>query len=203
MWLCDDGQVAIKSHQDRVIARILCQEASNEMTVLFCGSQGLIEWLANLCFWHKRKRFDKTVYYIHYGYDRLLSQLTASTGQYTPGSIYQQIDKVLAPFIARGKRINLTGHSSGSAMAILTGHWLKRKYPACIKRVVTFGQPFTGFRSFHKYYLLYKRTYKICCDLDIIIFCRLWRTFLDMWGAIYGCKMNVFTKKNARQYVCI
>jgi triacylglycerol lipase len=170
LGFCDDGQVAIKSRQGRVIARILWHDTKNEVTVVFRGSQVLSDWLTNVCFWPKRKRFHKTVYYIHYGYDRLLTQPTVSTSQDTSASIYQQIDKVLAPLIAKGKRVSLTGHSSGGAMAILTGDWLERKYPRCIKRVVTFGQPATGFRSFYKHYLLHKRTYRICCDLDIITF---------------------------------
>ena len=167
----EDGHVAIKNRRGHVLARILWQDKKKEVIVVFRGSQILSDWFANLCFFPKRKRFDKTVYYVHYGYDRLLNQKVPGAEQSDEAlSIYQQIERVLTPLIANGKRVSLTGHSSGGAMAILTADWLERRFDAPVRRVVTFGQPSTGFRSFNRHYLLHRRTYRICCDLDIITF---------------------------------
>ena len=111
-------------------------------------------------------------YYVHWGYDHLLNQRVQKeiAGVSQSVSIYQQIQAIVEPLIAQGKRISLTGHSSGGAMAILAADRLERQFPRAIKRVVTFGQPAAGFRSFKRHYLLHLRTYRICCDLDIITF---------------------------------
>jgi predicted lipase len=46
----------------------------------------------------------------------------------------------------------------------------KLAYPKSVRRVVTFGQPATSYLKFHQQYLLHKRTFRICYDLDIVTF---------------------------------
>lgn len=166
------GYAEIANRSGQVIARILWQQDKKEVIVVFRGSQSISDWFINFCCLPKRKRFANIRYAVHMGYDHLLNQSTTRRGQQSTErcSIYQQIEKVLDPLIASGKRISLTGHSSGGALAILVADRLERRYQGAIKRVVTFGQPSPGFRSFRKHYLLHMRTYRICCDLDIITF---------------------------------
>ncbi|GHA40619.1 Mbeg1-like protein [Photobacterium aphoticum] len=85
-------------------------------------------------------------------------------------SLYQQIEGVLVPLIQSGKKVALTGHSSGGAMAVLVAHRLYQTHPNAIKRIVTFGQPATGFWNFKQHYPLAQHTYRICCDLDMVTF---------------------------------
>ncbi|WP_416307921.1 lipase family protein [Neptunicella sp. SCSIO 80796] len=168
----EDGYAEIINRYGTIIARILWQHDKKEVVVVFRGSQSIADWLVNLCCLPRRKRFADIGYFVHLGYDHLLNQSTARQGQQTNPSysVYQQIETVLAPLIAAGKRVSLTGHSSGGALAILVADRLERQFQGSIKRVVTFGQPSPGFRSFRRHYLLHMRTYRICCDLDIITF---------------------------------
>jgi len=71
--------------------------------------------------------------------------------------------KVLEPLRQQGKRFTFIGHSSGGAVAVLMADYFERKNTKAVKRVVTFGQPAVGSRSWYKHYLLHRKTYRICC----------------------------------------
>lgn len=166
------GHKPIYNRQGHVIARVLWQQSKKEVIVVFRGSQSIGDWLINLCFIPKRINTSSVTFHIHFGYHYLVNQKGRGKGPETTcqNSVFEQIELVLKPLIANGKRITLTGHSSGGAMAVLVADKLERMRSGTVKRVVTFGQPSTGLRSFHKHYLLHKRTYRICCDLDIVTF---------------------------------
>ncbi|NKF52088.1 DUF2974 domain-containing protein [Shewanella sp. WXL01] len=155
-----------------ICARILWQPKRQEVLVVFRGSQTFNEWFINLRCWPSKHIFRGGFYNVHSGFNYLLEQQAnpLPPNYQSHETVYQQLQQVLAPLITQGKRITLTGHSSGGAMAVLAADRLERSYPGAIKRVVTFGQPSVGFRSFAKHYLLSRRTYRICCDLDVVTF---------------------------------
>lgn len=156
----------------RMSVRILTSDNKKEVIVVFRGSLGLRDWLANLIFLPtKIQQIDKS-FYIHWGFSRLLKQpmysSTKSIEQALP--LRELLVKVLEPLRQQGKRFTFIGHSSGGAVAVLMADYFERKNAKAVKRVVTFGQPAVGSRSWYKHYLLHRKTYRICCDLDIVTF---------------------------------
>ncbi len=85
-------------------------------------------------------------------------------------SVIERLEATIVPLILQGKRITITGHSSGGAIGSVFADYIERKYPKSIKRVVTFGQPAIGDWTFKKRYRLSHKTYRICCDIDIVTF---------------------------------
>ncbi|MEJ2764962.1 lipase [Photobacterium sp. MCCC 1A19761] len=187
-----NGRYEITDRWGRTIIRVLWGD-KKEVVVVFKGSQNLWDWLLNMACLPKQQTKHQRRYYIHWGYHFLLSQkskrhrpyqappdlfesqcieLSQASDQLQFGdlSVYQHIEKVVTPLIAAGKKVTFTGHSSGGAMAILVADRLSASYPDAIKRVVTFGQPAAGLRSFKRHYQLNHCTYRICCDLDIVTF---------------------------------
>ncbi|WP_434930780.1 lipase family protein [Shewanella sp. HL-SH5] len=162
----------IANRWGNVCARILWREDQTEVLVVFRGSQTVNEWWINTWCWPVTKVFADAEYRVHAGYEYLLEQTAnPKPPEYLTGvSLYQQLYTILTPLIQSGKRISLTGHSSGGAMAILAADRLERDFPRAIKRVVTFGQPAPGFKSFQQQYLLHRRTYRICCGVDMVTF---------------------------------
>ncbi|WP_411991457.1 lipase family protein [Agarivorans sp. DSG3-1] len=155
----------------RSTTRVLWKENKDEVIVVFRGSMNIFDWLVNLAFIPKKYVAEGFQYHVHWGYLQLLEQLSCdphrSKHQLT---VYQRLESILLPLMAQGKRISLTGHSSGGCMAVLVADRLERKYPKKVKRVVTFGQPATGLWNFKKHYTLHRKTYRICCDLDVVTF---------------------------------
>jgi triacylglycerol lipase len=166
-----------------VVARILSRPKKKEVIVLFRGTQSLRDWLLNFFIFPSKAKghFDEKAKhngFVHFGYQFLLNQKSASiehaiTDNSAPNqflSVYEQIEAYLKPLIESGKRITLTGHSSGGAMAVLAAQRLELRFARSVRRVVTFGQPSTSYRRYYQHYLLHKRTFRICCDLDIVTF---------------------------------
>lgn len=174
---------AVHNKHGVVVARILGRAKKKEVVVLFRGTQSLRDWLLNFCIFPSKAKghFDEKAKHngcVHFGYQFLLEQtsspdihntITENAAEQTL-SVYEQIEAYLAPLIRSGKRISLTGHSSGGAMAVLAAQRLELRFPRSVRRVVTFGQPSTSYRRFYQHYLLHKRTFRICCDLDIVTF---------------------------------
>lgn len=187
-----EGRHEITDRWGRTIIRVLWGEHP-EIVVVFKGSQSIWDWLINLAFLPKQLPYGHKRCHVHWGYYKLLeqkSQLPPAAADpfvtdsmnvefqqsqerqrdFASKTIYEQIESVLEPLLAQGKRVAFTGHSSGGAMAILVAHRLYQRYPHAIKRIVTFGQPAAGFWNFRKHYPLEQRTYRICCDLDVVTF---------------------------------
>lgn len=167
-----NGYRTVADLHGNTVARILWKPNKKEVIVVFRGTQSLRDWLVNFCVLPRRLRTGENPVLVHFGYYHLLCQKAQSeNGQDTQTvSVYQAIIEVLSPLIAAGKRVTFTGHSSGGAIAVLAAHRLEQEYQGAVKRVVTFGQPSTGFRNFHRHYSLHRRTYRICCDLDMVTF---------------------------------
>jgi triacylglycerol lipase len=166
------GYQEIANRWGNVCVRVLWRADQTEVLVVFRGSQTFNEWCINTWCWPVSKVYADGIYRVHAGYEYLLEQTANPKPPHylTHISLYQQLHSILAPLIQSGKRVSLTGHSSGGAMAILAADRLERVFPHAIKRVVTFGQPAPGFKSFQQQYLLHRRTYRICCDLDMVTF---------------------------------
>ncbi|MGF1682835.1 lipase family protein [Photobacterium minamisatsumaniensis] len=188
-----EGRHEIYDRWGRTIIRILWGD-SPEIIVVFKGSQSLWDWLLNLALIPQKIPSGEGYCHVHWGYNYLLNQHSKLPSNVTSSphiteamkvdftqskerqpykdghSIYQQIEDILLPLINAGKKVSFTGHSSGGAMAILVAHRLFQHQPKAIKRIVTFGQPATGFWNFKQSYPLHHRTYRICCDLDIVTF---------------------------------
>tara|TARA_R110002167_G_scaffold305579_1_gene509768 strand:+ start:58857 stop:59645 length:789 start_codon:yes stop_codon:yes gene_type:complete len=167
-----DNYAEIANRWGNICARVMWRDDHPEVLVVFRGSQTVHEWLINLLCLPKAKQFDGCYYHVHCGYDYLLEQLSnpISPEYLDDKSIFQQLHTIVSPLILLNKRITLTGHSSGGAMAILAADRLERRFPQSIKRVVTFGQSAPGFRHFQRQYLSHRRTYRICCGVDVVTF---------------------------------
>jgi predicted lipase len=174
---------AVYNVHGAVVARILSRPKKKEVIVLFRGTQSLRDWLLNFCIFPSKAKgcfAEKAKHngFVHFGYQFLLNQKSVpinfvTTIDSTPKqflSVYEQIEQYLKPLIESGKRITFTGHSSGGAMAVLAAQRLELSFPRGVRRVVTFGQPSASFRRFYRHYLLHKRTFRVCCDLDIVTF---------------------------------
>ncbi|WP_070966679.1 lipase family protein [Vibrio sonorensis] len=167
-----NGQRIIANRFGRPFIRVLRSKHSSEVIVVIKGSHNPVDWLLNLKLWPRSMRNYGRHYHIHAGYYSLLSQESLPThrddilGQ----SVIDKLNSILTPLIRQGFRITITGHSSGGALACVCADILEFNNPKSVKRVVTFGQPAVGFINFKKHYLLHHKTYRICCDLDIVTF---------------------------------
>ncbi len=143
-----------------------------EVIIVFRGSQGWQDWLANFfCLPSKIEQVDRH-FYIHWAFKRLLNNpaYADSEKRERPRSLRKLLIDELEPLRQQGKRFSFIGHSSGGAIATLMADYYERLYTKTVKRVVTFGQPAVGSLSWSKYYTLHRKTYRICCDLDIVTF---------------------------------
>ena len=156
----------------RMSVRILWVENKKEVIIVFRGSLGFKDWFANLFFIPFRLRQLNRSFFVHWGFARLLAQPMYSNTKTSEDALplRELLVKVLEPLRAQGKRFSFIGHSSGGAVAVLMADYFQRRFPKSVKRVVTFGQPAVGTRSWYKHYTLHHRTYRICCDLDVITF---------------------------------
>jgi predicted lipase len=165
------NQINLTDRYNRVGVRVLWTKDKKEVIVVFRGSLNVSDWLGNFCFFPDRLHAHNTSHWVHWGFKRLLLQpMRLELGEGTMKPLNQLLIDVLTPLVTQGKRIAFTGHSSGGAVAVLMADMFERTFPKKVKRVVTFGQPAAGTRQFYKNYCLHKRTYRICCDLDMVTF---------------------------------
>ncbi|BDU40180.1 putative Lipase (class 3) [Vibrio nigripulchritudo MADA3029] len=168
-----NGQRIVNNRFGKVLMRILWSRERDEVIIVIKGSHNLWDWLLNSVMWLKSCKNWGLNYSIHAGFHYLLEQeSTPAHKKDTLGlSVMERIEAIVKPLIENDKkRITITGHSSGGAIGNVIADYLEQRYPHCIKRVVTFGQPAVGSFKFRKNYQLSRRTYRICCDLDIVTF---------------------------------
>ncbi|MGF1864337.1 lipase [Enterovibrio norvegicus] len=189
-----DGRIDIHNRWGKTIIRVLWRD-EGDAVVVFKGSQSVWDWLLNLVFIPTRVDAPKHAGYVHWGFHFLLRQPSIprrinrhrdianlpaglqadlvhsrERSALNGHSVMEKLEHCLLPLIEQGKRLSFTGHSSGGSMAIIAGEILEQTYPNCIKRIVTFGQPATGYWNFKKRYRLNAKTYRICCDVDMVTF---------------------------------
>lgn len=144
-------------------------EKDDILYVVFQGTQSKLDWLANLIL--RFKRSEKFGAY-HTGFITVSELSFPIVGNH-----------VLSFFKNNpNKKLVLTGHSLGGAMATMYAHILKQKYPnVAIDSLITFGQPRCGNFKFTKYFnslnLDYKRfvnTGDYIADVPIPLWQGLW-----------------------------
>lgn len=163
-------QVEILDRFGKSCVRIVWQKQKKEVVVVFRGSHNVYDWLFNLCFFKKTYRDENRKLDIHWGMHNLLKQPSSSAGKSEKLPLDKQIQNVLIPLMEEGKRVTFTGHSTGGSLAVLFADRFYQQPNVKVKRVVTFGQPSCGGRLFYRNYSLHHKTYRICCDVDIVTF---------------------------------
>ncbi len=157
----------------RVSVRILWVDNKKEAIVVFRGSLGIDDWLSSLFCVPSRVNYALPKrYHVLWGVKRQLNRPVYLNNQQTgpSNSLMQSVEALCEPLIAKGKRLSFVGHSSGGSVACLIADWLFQRHPKAIKRVVTFGQPASGLINFKRHYQLASKTYRICCEFDIVTF---------------------------------
>ncbi|AEH34587.1 lipase [Vibrio anguillarum] len=167
-----NGQHIIRNQFGKIMIRVLWSKNQEEAVVVIKGSHSVSDWLLNFAMWTRSCQHLGLDYRIHAGFYHLLHQESLPTrNEDKLGlSVLQRLEAVVVPLIESGKRIAITGHSSGGAIGCIFADYIEKKYPKCIKRIVTFGQPAIGNWRFRQRYALSHKTYRICCDLDIVTF---------------------------------
>lgn len=166
-------QVTLYDTNGNINARVLWLDNKKEVIVVFRGSLGLDDWLSSLyCVPAKVTHSLPEQYHVLWSVKRLLYRHVFTNAERRGEScrLIDCISEVCEPLIQQGKRISLVGHSSGGSVACLIADSLCHRHPTAIKRVVTFGQPATGLNNFKRHYRLQNKTYRICCEFDIVTF---------------------------------
>ncbi|OLQ84914.1 lipase [Vibrio ponticus] len=166
-----NGQRVIANRFGKPMIRVLWSNDHDEAIVVIKGSHNLADWLLNLALWQYRALRELN-YSIHAGYGYQINQESQPVHKQDKlgSTVYERLIAIISPLILSGKRITFTGHSSGGAIANVLADATEYRFPNCVKRVVTFGQPAIGGRAFERNYRLKQRTYRICCDLDIVTY---------------------------------
>lgn len=166
------GQRVINNRFGQPMMRVLWSYDHEEVVVVIKGSHNLWDWLLNLALWQRYCSPLNLKYSIHAGYYyQIFQESTPSHKNDRLGtSVFDKLISILEPLLDEGKRITFTGHSSGGAIGTVIADAIEERRAGCIKRVVTFGQPAAGGFMFDKNYKLKRKTYRICCDLDIVTF---------------------------------
>ncbi|ATC59640.1 lipase family protein [Vibrio anguillarum] len=137
-----NGQHIIRNQFGKIMIRVLWSKNQEEAVVVIKGSHSVSDWLLNFAMWTRSCQHLGLDYRIHAGFYHLLHQESLPTrNEDKLGlSVLQRLEAVVVPLIESGKRI------------------------------VTFGQPAIGNWRFRQRYSLSHKTYRICCDLDIVTF---------------------------------
>lgn len=167
-----NGQRVVANRFGQPMIRVLWANDNDEVIVVIKGSHNFPDWLLNLFLWKKSSVELGLNYSIHAGYYSLIFQesMPKHRDDKLGDSVYEKLKVILDPLIAQGKRVTFTGHSSGGAIGCVLADAFERLYPKAIKRVVTFGQPAFGGYQMKREYGLNHKTYRVCCDLDIVTF---------------------------------
>ena len=116
----------------------------DEMTITFRGSDSRKDWIADSKFWKSVVPYDNysSKIRVHSGF------ISAYKSQEVRGRIQREMEK------NRIKKVALTGHSYGAALAILCAVDLEYNFPQNDYEVIVFGCPRVGNKYFRKSYNL-------------------------------------------------
>lgn len=145
-----NGQRVIRNEHGKIMIRVLWSKKQSEVVVVIKGSHSISDWLLNFAMWTRSCRRLGLNYRIHAGFYHLLFQesLPSRNEDRLGLSVLERLEGIVVPLILKGKRITITGHSSGGAIGSVFADYIEKKYPKSIKRVVTFGQPAVGDWTF-------------------------------------------------------
>ncbi len=123
-----------------------------EAVIVIKGSHSPTDWLLNFAMWQRSCRHFGLNYSIHAGFHFILNQESQPTHKKDQLglSVFERTMGIASELIENGKRIAITGHSSGGAIGCIIADALEQKYPKSIKRIVTFGQPAIGGYGFKR-----------------------------------------------------
>lgn len=125
------------------------------LVIAFRGTRESVDWsISNLKAFPVSLRdcADARSVKVHRGFQRTLDYGDKTTRLRSLDSINEHLEE----FALLDRRISITGHSLGGALAILYATKFRAKWPDICERrlieVVTFGSPAVGLQSFKKYY---------------------------------------------------
>ncbi len=117
------------------------------MLIAFRGSTNFKDWKANLRFWqnkdiHTPVEKDNSVHKVHGGFDQLINKN------------WHELLSLVEEYNNKSRKLLLTGHSLGGALAVLTSNRLisKRISSIQIQAVYTYGAPRVGDLNFQNAY---------------------------------------------------
>lgn len=151
-------------HEDLSVEGFIAQD-NEKVIVAFAGTKDLEDWKNNAKTWSepiddpscgKQIRFHKGFYETS---KEVLKQNNA-------GLIAHLVE-----LQKQGKKVYVTGHSLGGAMASITAYYLKTsETPIELAGVYTYGQPYTGDDDFQGCYdeKLKEQTFRFVTDKDVI-----------------------------------
>lgn len=166
------GQRIVANRYGKTVVRILWSKGEEEAIIVIKGSHSLIDWLLTFAIWQRDCKPFGLCYRIHAGFYSILCQESQPkhTNDRLGISLFERTIEIASELIENGKRVSITGHSSGGAIGCVIADALEQKYPKSIKRIVTFGQPAIGNHNFKRRFQLAHKTYRVCCDLDVVTF---------------------------------
>ncbi|WP_112478080.1 lipase family protein [Vibrio variabilis] len=190
-----NGQRTVANRFGKTVVRILWSKDKEEAVIVIKGSHSLTDWLLTFAMWQRHCKAFGLNYRIHAGFHHILNQESQPTHKKDRLgiSLFERTIEIASELIQSGKRVTITGHSSGGAIGCVIADALEQKYPKSIKRIVTFGQPAIGNHNFKRGFRLAHKTYRVCCDLDIV-------TFLPPLPLLYWHVGKVLWLYNGRIY---
>ena len=146
-WKFDDCQFISTENTECFVA-----SSSQAIVVSFRGTQQTSDWLINLNIATKSTNYG----WVHRGFYFALH------------SVKNQVERALDHFDAQQKKVILTGHSLGGAVATIGAAEWFGKYP--ISGIYTFGQPAVGFSTLRSSIeVIYpQKFYRFVNDDDIV-----------------------------------
>jgi hypothetical protein len=147
----------------------------NRVVIAFRGTREIVDWrISNLRLLPtKLKNCGKEgeQIKIQSGFQRSLYFTDKTTGIKSVDALYQHLEN--QKLLTGNKKIIITGHSLGGAIATLFAVKLRYKYPDIVynhlDRIVLFGCPSVGLQKFKSYYReLNERTIRIVNGSDIV-----------------------------------
>ncbi len=116
----------------------------NEMTITFRGSDSRKDWIVDSKFWKSVIPYNnyRSKIRVHSGF------ISTYKSDNIRGKIQEEVEK------NKIKKVALTGHSYGAALAILCAVDLEYNFPKNDYEVIVFGSPRVGNKCFQKSYNL-------------------------------------------------
>ncbi|MEE9355231.1 MAG: lipase family protein [Methylococcaceae bacterium] len=145
----------------------------DSVVVAFTGSEEIKDWLRDVQTWSDKVLADESCHKdiaIHSGFEDAIHAVTRN------GKLMERINN----YHQQGKKIYVTGHSLGGAMATLFAYYAEARAPMFpVEAVYTFGQPLVGDENFQGCYdaRLKEKTYRYVNDRDFIPKVRAERDF--------------------------
>ncbi|EJG1918291.1 lipase, partial [Vibrio parahaemolyticus] len=126
-----NGQRVIRNEHGKIMIRVLWSKNRDEVVVVIKGSHSVTDWLLNFAMWKRSCRRLGLNYRIHAGFYHLLFQesLPSRNEDRLGLSVIERLEATVVPLILQGKRISVTGHSSGGAIGSVFADYIEKKYP--------------------------------------------------------------------------